>query len=142
METSTKKDKISDFIAKVKDVKHIKMIIVLLLFAIILLIVGSTYKNSTSFFSFRKSETTVAQATESAAVSYTATEIKLADILSELEGVGKTKVMITYTDDQSVLGVIVVAQGAENTLTEWKIRRAIQTAMHVDYQSINVYSMQ
>ena len=73
--------------------------------------------------------------------TYSENEEKLADILERIEGIGKTKVMITYTDEEKVNGVIVVAEGADNPLSEWKIRHAVQTALKIDYHSIEVYSM-
>ena len=142
MDILNKSDKIRDFIAKIKDVKHIKIIVILLIAAIVFLIVGSLNKSGASILSIKKDESTAATTMENTLVSYTSTENKLADILSDLQGVGKTKVMITQSENGTIDGIIIVAQGAENTLTEWRIRHAVKTAMNIDYTRISVYQMQ
>ncbi|MGN0768639.1 MAG: hypothetical protein ACI4M8_04695, partial [Christensenellales bacterium] len=109
-----------------------------LIAAIIMLIYGSltTEKNSAAD---TKSEPTGGADVKN--VSYSESEEKLADILSRIDGIGQTKVMISYSDNDAVCGVIVVAEGADNPLAEWKIRHAVQTALKIDYHSVEVYSM-
>lgn len=138
MEQNKKNDKINEILTKIKGIKHIKIIICVLIAAIIMLIYGSltTGKNSTAD---TKSEPTGGADIKN--VSYSENEEKLADILSRIEGIGQTKVMISYSDNDAVCGVIVVAEGADNPLAEWKIRHAVQTALKIDYHSVEVYSM-
>lgn len=138
MEQNKKNDKINEILTKIKGIKHIKIIICVLIAAIIMLIYGSltTGKNSAAD---TKSEPTGSADVKT--VSYSESEEKLADILSRIEGIGQTKVMISYSDNDAVCGVIVVAEGADNPLAEWKIRHAVQTALKIDYHSVEVYSM-
>lgn len=138
MEQNKKNDKINEILTKIKGIKHIKIIICVLIAAIIMLIYGSltTGKNSAAD---TKSEPTGGADVKT--VSYSESEEKLADILSRIDGIGQTKVMISYSDNDAVCGVIVVAEGADNPLAEWKIRHAVQTALKIDYHSVEVYSM-
>lgn len=69
-----------------------------------------------------------------------ATEIKLSKILSSIEGVGTTDVMITE-NDEGILGVIIVCEGADNIMTKSNILNAVSTALNIDKKIIAIYSM-
>lgn len=137
MEQGKNNDKINELLTKIKGIKHIKIIIGILIAAIIMLVYVGITSNKTNE---TINENTMQDISETNA-TYSENEEKLADILERIEGIGKTKVMITYRDEEKVNGVIVVAEGADNPLSEWKIRHAVQTALKIDYHSIEVYSM-
>lgn len=72
--------------------------------------------------------------------SKSVTEIKLTGILSSIEGVGKTEVMITENDGQ-ILGVVIVCEGADKIMTRNDILNAVSTAFNIDKKIIAIYSM-
>jgi flagellar basal body-associated protein FliL len=131
------KNKLSVLWTKIKGIKNIRLIIGIIIAALLMLL----YFN----YSAKKSETanTTENSEETATEEvYTDYEKKLAAVLSQIDGVGKTNVMITYdSDGKEVIGVIVVAEGADDPLTEIRIRRAVATALKIGYNGIEVYSM-
>lgn len=68
-----------------------------------------------------------------------ATEIKLTAILSSIDGVGDTEVMINESETE-VLGVVIVCEGANNIMTRNNILNAVSTALKVDKNLIAIYS--
>ena len=108
--------------------EHKKIIIGVLLLAIL---IGAVYfidkgKKSTS--------TSVGNTAKSAS------EIKLCGILSNIEGVGNTDVMITENEGK-ILGVVIVCEGADNIMTRSSILNAVSTALNIDKKIIAIYSM-
>ena len=108
--------------------KNRRIIIVVLLIAIL---IGTVYvidkgKKSTSstFASSAKSET----------------ESKLMGILSSIDGVGNTDVMITE-EEGKIVGVVIVCEGADNLMTRSNILNAVSTALNVDKKIIAIYSL-
>lgn len=136
-----KTDKIRLIWTKIMQIKNIKLIIAALLVAIIMLSYGINASKRKSTSTVVTESKKITETKKDTGIDYTDEEEKLADILSLVDGVGETKVLITYNTSQEINGVIVVAEGAENPLTEWKIRHAVQTALKVDYHSVEVYSM-
>ena len=109
--------------------EHKKIIVVVLLIAIL---IGAVYiidksKNSSSL-------TTITNTAKSE------TELKLTGILSNIEGVGKTDVMITESNGE-ILGVVIVCEGANNIMTRSNILNAVSTALNIDKKLIAIYSM-
>ena len=74
-------------------------------------------------------------------VEDTTLDNKLENILSIISGVGNASVLINIAEDNSIIGVIVVAEGANNKLTELRIRQAVTTALNIKSDKIEVYSM-
>ena len=70
----------------------------------------------------------------------TSSEIKLQEILSRIDGVGNTDVMINESEGK-ILGVIIVCDGADNIMTRSKILNAVSIALDVDKNLIAIYSM-
>lgn len=84
---------------------------------------------------------------------------ELEQIISNIKGVGKTKVYITYQgeienredndsyfgssskEDKEIIGVIVVSEGAGNPEAEIKILKAVQTATGVALDKIKIFEM-
>ena len=134
---SSDNDKIREIISKIKGIKNIKIILGLIIVAILILTYGSVKLKTESLNNgtTKESQTTVTSA------EYTEEEKKLADILSEIEGIGKTKVMICNGTEEQINGVIVVAEGANSPLVELQIKNAVATALKVNFNSVKVYSM-
>lgn len=68
------------------------------------------------------------------------TEVKLINILSSIDGVGSTDVMINQSDGE-ILGVVIVCEGANNIMTRSNIINAVSTALGIDKNIIAIYSM-
>ena len=69
-----------------------------------------------------------------------ATEVKLTGILSSIDGVGATDVMINESE-KGVLGVVIVCEGANSIMTRNNILNAVSTALNIDKNLIAIYSM-
>ena len=114
--------KVIDYVKKNK-----KIIIVVLLLVIL---IGTVY-----FIDKGKSKASTA--------TYSAkseTEIKLTEILSRIDGVGKTDVMITENEG-GIVGGVIVCEGADNLMTRSNILNAVSTALNVDKKIIAIYSL-
>lgn len=106
-----------------------KIIIVVLLIA---LLIGAVY-----LIDISKKPTSNSSAFNS---GQTSTEIKLSGILSSIDGVGSTEVMITENEGE-ILGVVIVCEGANNIMTRSNILNAVSTALKIDKKIIAIYSM-
>ncbi len=78
--------------------------------------------------------------TDVSTTSSSETELKLMNILSEIEGVGKAEVMITETEN-GVDGVIIVCEGANNIMTRNDVLNAVITAFKIEKSNIAIYAM-
>ena len=82
---------------------------------------------------------------QTAATSYSqaksTTEQKLMTILSNMDGVGTTDVMVNEREGE-ITGVIIVCQGADNIMTRNNILNAVSTALNIDKKFIAIYSME
>ena len=108
--------------------KNKKIIIVVLLLAIL---IGTVY-----IIDKGKSHTsaTVGNSAKSE------TELKLTGILSSIDGVGRTDVMITE-EEGKIVGVVIVCEGADNLFTRSDILNAVSTALNIDKRIIAIYSL-
>ncbi len=68
-------------------------------------------------------------------------EQRLQTILSHMEGVGESRVMISRGED-GIDGVVIVCDGAENIMTRSDILNAVSTALNIDKNIIAIYAMQ
>ena len=68
------------------------------------------------------------------------TEVKLTAILSSIEGVGATNVMINESKEE-ITGVIIVCEGANSIIVRNDILNAVSTALNVEKNIIVIYSM-
>ena len=82
--------------------------------------------------------------------SNTSDEKRLMDVLENMEGVGKTNVMITTTGEQDgvfndkkekVEGVVVVAQGAGNATIDKNILDVVMALFDVEVHKIKIVKM-
>ena len=69
------------------------------------------------------------------------TEQKLIAILSNMDGVGTTDVMVNERDGE-ITGVVIICQGADNIMTRNNILNAVSTALNIDKKNIAIYSME
>ncbi len=184
-------ERLKNFITRIKAVKHIEIIIAVIAVALMILIfsgIGGKKTSQTGSTTTKGSETV----TNAEVVTVSDWENRLSKILSQIDGVGETKVMITVkstaekitaktvstntSSSQSgsgnvttstnttespvivsnggtsepyvlkeimpeVLGVIVVAEGADNAITKLAIMRAVQTALQVNAACVEIYPM-
>ena len=91
-------------------------------------------------------------ASDDAEVQRTALEEKLEDLLSKVEGVGEVRVVLMTgenSDSQSfyssgketVTGVLIAAQGADNSVVSRNIVEAVMALFQVDAHKIRVMKM-
>lgn len=111
-------------------VKENKKIVIAV--ALIIIILGAIY--------FINKGTKQTAATVTTQVK-SATEQKLITILSSMDGVGTTDVMVNERDGE-ITGVVIVCRGADNIMTRNNILNAVSTALNIDKKIIAIYSME
>lgn len=109
--------------------KNKKIIIVVLLIAIL---IGTVY-----FIDRGKDRRTSATIGSSAKSDR---ETKLMGILSNIDGVGQTDVMITENEGK-IIGVVIVCEGANNLMTRSNVINAVSTALNIEKKIIAIYSL-
>ena len=110
----------------VKDNKKIIIVVVL-----IIILVGTIYLLSGNGNRATQSTNVTARSP---------TEIKLNEILSSIDGVGATEVMVNE-GKEGILGVVIVCEGANNIMTRNNLLNAVSTALNIDKKIIAIYSM-
>ena len=121
----------SALLKKIKGIKNIRLIAAIFIIAMALLIYSSVATNNA---------VRDASGTESA-YGMDQEESRLASVLEGLEGVGRVETMITRGENDEIVGVIVIAEGAEDIGVRLSLLSAVTTAMGVDKQIVNVYTM-
>lgn len=120
----------SGIIKKIKGIKNIRIIAAIFIIAVALLIYSSVATGNAA--------RTASSDEQSAEMDED--ESRLASILEGLEGVGRVETMITREDD-TIVGILVIAEGAEDIAVRLRLLSAVTTAMGVDKQIVNVYTM-
>ena len=128
-------DKIKEFLTKIKDVKNIKIIIGVMVVALLLLGYYAMNSNNNDI------SVSDLNTNDVGTVEYDVEEQKLANVLSQIEGVGNTKVMINRGKDEEVIGVIVIAEGAKNKTVCLRINQAVRTALSLTPEKVKIYLM-
>ena len=106
--------------------------------------VSSPEVKSSSFFSASSEENTDAERT--------VLEKKLEDLLSQTEGVGKVQVLLMTGEEkdrssfydsgnQAVTGVLIVAEGADNSVVSRNIVEGVMALFQLDAHKIKVMKM-
>ena len=121
----------SSVLKKIRGIKNIRLIAAISIIAVALIIYSNVAAD-------RAAADRTAGAPET---SMDSDESRLAGILEGLEGVGRVETMITRGEDDEVVGIIVIAEGAEDIATRLRLLSAVTTAMGVDKQIVNVYTM-
>ena len=106
---------------------------VIVIVVLIIILVGTIYFTGKSE---EKSKTSNAFST----VQKTDTELRLEKLLSSIDGVGDTEVMVRETDG-IISGVVIVCQGADSIATKNKIINAVSVALNIDKKNIAIYLM-
>ena len=118
----------SALLKKIKGIKNIRLIAAIFIIAVALLIYSSVATNNA---------VRDASGTESA-YGMDQEESRLASVLEGLEGVGRVQTMITRGENDEIVGVIVIAEGAEDIGVRLRLLSAVTTAMGVDKRIVNV----
>lgn len=87
--------------------------------------------------------------TEESSGMKTELEKRLEELLENVEGVGKVKVMLMTdagqglysTGSGEVTGVLIVAEGADNSVTIQKIQEAVMALFQIDAHKIRIMKM-
>ncbi len=111
--------------------KHLKEILLLGGFALILLVVCYFF-----FIGNGEGNTHASQT-----VTMSETESKLCFILSEIEGVGKINAYVNEDGERNVLGVILVFEGANNLSVRLNVLKATAQALGINQKQILIYEM-
>lgn len=121
----------SSLLKKLRGIKNIRLIAAIFIIAIALLIYSSVATGNAS----RAADSDVFSS------EMDAEEARLASVLRGLEGVGRVETMITRDADDEIVGIIVIAEGAEDIAVRLRLLSAVTTAMGVDDKIVNVYTM-
>lgn len=65
-------------------------------------------------------------------------EMRLTNLLNQMQGVGESCVMITYQDKDNVEGVVIVAEGGDNAVVARNITEVVKALFDVDSHKIKV----
>lgn len=114
----------SSAVKKIKSAKNIQIIAVIFIIAIGLIIYSSVMTSRSG--------------SESVSSAMTQEEERLSAVLGKIEGAGNVEAMITSRDGE-VVGVLIVATGADSITVRVKLIDAAATALGVDRRLINVY---
>ena len=115
--------------SRLKKVKNVEIVI-----AVILAIIAAIVYFAVSVQSGKTSAS-------SAEVGMSESEEKLSELISEIAGVGKTRVLITSDTNQDVVGVVVVAEGVGNMDNRIKVIRCVEKATGATVDKIEIYEM-
>ena len=126
------KVKESAFVTKLKSIKNLEIVIaVLLALLAVLFFFVTTAKN--------KAET---GASQRVITEMSEEEERLASVISEISGVGESRVMISYDQEKRVIGVVVVAVGAKDPATRVKMIRCVEKATGASVDRIEIFEME
>ena len=125
------KGKISEskWFQKLKSVKNLEIIIAVILALIAIVIYFAISVNGGS-----RATSQMADMSES--------EKRVAEMISEISGVGDARVLITSAADKSLLGVVVVAEGVGDMGNRVKIIRLVEKATGATVDQIEIFEME
>ena len=69
-------------------------------------------------------------------------EMRMENVLGCMEGVGDVRVLVNEGAGGSVVGVVIVAQGAKDLRVVLALEQAVQALMDIDAAQIEVLSME
>lgn len=123
------KIKANPTVKKLKKIKNLQLIAAVFIIAVALLIYSGVASKSKS--------TDVEQVSQSVMDEE---EQRLSKILGGIEGAGTVETMITRKDGE-IVGILVIAEGAEDISVMLKLLSATTTVMGVDKSIVDVYAM-
>ena len=68
-------------------------------------------------------------------------EVKLKETLEQIEGVGRTTVMITRDGANGTAGVLIVTEGADNTMVKQQISEAVSALFGIEMHKKKIIEM-
>ncbi len=116
--------KVIDYVKKNKKIIIVVLLIAILIGTVYIIDKGKGSNTSPTGSNSAKSET----------------ELRLKSILSNIDGVGSTDVMITENEGE-IIGVVIVCEGADNLMTRSNILNAVSTVLNIDKKIIAIYSL-
>ncbi len=120
----------SNWFSKLKNTKNLEIVI-----AVILAVVAAI-----AYFTISaKSKNAVPSSVET---TMNAEEAKIAETISQISGVGRTRVLLTTGADSQVVGVVIVAQGAESMENRVKMIRCVEKATGASVDQIEIFEME
>ncbi|MBO4472508.1 MAG: hypothetical protein J5765_01730 [Clostridia bacterium] len=122
----------SRLIAKLKTVKNVELVI-----AVILALIAAV-----AYFALSTESASKETASVASSVEMNETEARLAEVISEISGVGRSRVLITTGTDDKVVGVVVIAEGAESMENRVKMIRCAMIATGATVDEIEIFEMQ
>ena len=120
---------IKKFFSKLKSIKNIEIYAALILAVIVIVLVFTTAsaKNNTQ------------TATDDTYIGQM--EHKICSVIQKIAGCGKAEVAIScLAGDDSVVGVVVVAEGADDPIVKFKIVEVVVTLLDVDKTDVAVFT--
>lgn len=137
------------WLEKIKNVKHIEIIIIAIFLVVLLLIYFSTPKSKSG------SSITTKESTELTITRYVDNlETDLEDTISKIRGVSNVKVLITLNLDNAsiendviktstfpkIKGIVIVANGVDNTAVKMNVLRAVEAVVDISSGSVEILS--
>lgn len=116
---------------RLKSIKNIRVIAVIFIIAVALLIYSTVATGALE----------TASRDEMDVSSMDDEEARLAAVLGGIEGAGKVQTMISRDGEDNIVGVLVIAEGADDITVLLKLISATSTALGVDRQIVDVYTM-
>lgn len=107
---------------KIKGIKNIKIVALIFIIAISLIIYSSVATSKQTEKTFQNED-----------------ELRLASILSSIDGAGEVETMISKSSGE-IVGVLVIADGASNPLVRLRLLQAASSALGVDSDVVSVLS--
>ena len=120
---------IKKFFQKVKSIKNIEIYVALILALVVIIFVfaGGGTKNASKT---EEDDTYIGQM-----------EHKICSVIQKIAGCGKAEVVISYSgDEENVVGVVVVAEGANDPIIRFKIVEVVVTLLDVDSSNVQVFT--
>lgn len=137
------------WLEKIKNVKHIEIIVIAIFLVVLLLIYFSTPRSKSSSNSITK------ESTELTITRYVDNlETDLESTISKIRGVSNVNVLITLNLDNAsiendviktsefpkIKGIVVVASGVDNTAVKMNVLRAIEAVVDISSGSVEILS--
>ena len=119
----------SKWFTRLKSVKNLEIVVavILALIAIVVYFVIAGGRNAKS---------------ASASAEMTENEKRVAEMISEISGVGDARVLISSGADKEIVGVVVVAEGAGGMDNRVKIIRLVEKATGATVDRIEIFEME
>ena len=120
---------IKKFFQKIKSIKNIEIYVALILALVVIIFVfaGGGTKNASKT---EEDDTYIGQM-----------EHKICSVIQKIAGCGKAEVVISYSgDEENVVGVVVVAEGANDPIIRFKIVEVVVTLLDVDSSNVQVFT--